>query len=116
MTPSPTRDHDLNNLELTLPGDFQLKWPNKFDFLTFISNNIVFHCSRGDQNPTPIMTNHIPGDNDLKKLEFTLPEDVSNHVSASLNELFSRKRFLRSTEKNFKLIKEIKTSLLFGCI
>lgn len=52
----------------------------------------------------PIWPHHIPGDHDLKKLEFTLPEDVSNHVSASLNELFSRKDFLRSTEKNFHFI------------
>lgn len=33
VTPSPTRNHDLNNPELTLPGDFQLNWPHKFDFL-----------------------------------------------------------------------------------
>lgn len=28
---------------------------NKFDFFNVLSNNIVFHCSHGDQNPTPII-------------------------------------------------------------
>lgn len=76
----------------------------KWSFLTFFLIILYSTVPMAIKIQPPLLPHHISGDNDLKKLEFTLPEDVSNHVSASLNELFSRKRFLRSTEKNSHFI------------